>query len=68
MQVFKFENGQIEKHFSNGNKQIIFPDKTLKLISKEGEEETYFVDGSIQRVDAEGTITLELENGVKVNI
>jgi centromere protein J len=68
LQVFKFDNGQIEKHYSDGKKQIIFPDKTLKFISKEGEEETYFVDGTIQRIDLNGTITLEHENGIKVNL
>jgi len=32
MQVFKFENGQIEKHYKEGYKQIIFPDGTHKMI------------------------------------
>ena len=38
LQVFKFSNGQIEKHFENGTKHIAFPDGTLKLINQDGEE------------------------------
>ena len=40
LQVFKFSNGQIEKHFEDGTKQISFPDGTIKVISKEGIEHT----------------------------
>ncbi len=32
LQVFKFENGQIEKHYGEGCKQIIFPDGTQKVL------------------------------------
>ena len=41
IQVFKFRNGQIEKHFPDKTKQIIFPDGTQKFIKSKGFEETY---------------------------
>ena len=67
MQVFKFENGQIEKHHADGTKQIIFPDGTLKYILPDGYEETFFADGTLQKVDKNGVVTLEHDNGMKVN-
>jgi centromere protein J len=36
-EVFHFANGQIEKHFSDGKKEITFPDQTIKLIYSTGE-------------------------------
>ena len=39
IQVFKFENGQIEKHYINGIKEIIFPNGNIKRIFKDGKEE-----------------------------
>ena len=41
MQVFKFENGQIEKHFIDGMKQIIYPNGVITKIFPDGKEETY---------------------------
>lgn len=38
MQVFKFANGQIEKHYEDGTKRIFYPDGTIKVINNEGEE------------------------------
>ena len=40
LQVFKFSNGQIERHYDNGEKQILYSDGTVKLINKYGYEET----------------------------
>ena len=40
MQVFKFENGQIEKHFIDGMKEIIFPDGFIKKIYPERKKES----------------------------
>ena len=37
--VFKFNNNQIEKHFVDGSKYIIFPNGQKKYISKYGKEE-----------------------------
>jgi hypothetical protein len=66
LQVFKFDNGQVEKHYADGSKHIIFLDNTLKYILPDGYEETYFSDGSIQTVDKNGVITIERKDGVKV--
>lgn len=38
MQVFKFANGQIEKHYEDGTKRIFYPDGTIKIINNDGEE------------------------------
>ena len=40
LQVFKFESGQIEKHYPDGTKEINFSDGTLKCIFADGEEES----------------------------
>ena len=49
MEIFKLENGQIEKHFPDGTKLIIFNDDTEKYIYNDGSEETYFSDGNVEK-------------------
>jgi centromere protein J len=49
LEVFHFSNRQIEKHYPNGNKTIIFPDSTVKYIYADGSEENHFNDGTITR-------------------
>lgn len=49
LNVFKFNNNQIEKHYPDGSKFIIFPNGTKRRISKNGNEETIFPDGKIQK-------------------
>ena len=49
LNVFKFNNNQIEKHYPDGSKFIIFPDGTKRRISKNGNEETIYPDGKIQK-------------------
>jgi len=66
MIVYKFENNQLEKHFSDGTKQILFNDGTLKIVMKDGYEETFFTDGRVQKTDISGTIIVEYEDGMKV--
>ena len=44
IQVFKFENGQIEKHYINGIKEIIFPNGNIKKIYQDGTEENLYND------------------------
>lgn len=58
-------SGQCEKHFSNGTKEIAFPDKTLKYVRPDGEEETHFVDGTVQKVMPNGDMTMFYANGQK---
>lgn len=41
LQVFKFANGQIEKHYLDGSKRIIYPNGSIRAISKEGNERLY---------------------------
>ena len=65
LQVFKFSNGQIEKHFIDGSKQITFPDGSLRYILNDGYEETYFVDGSVQSTNLENVITMKYIDGHK---
>ena len=48
MQIFKFSNGQIEKHFPDKTKIICFPDGTKKLIKSDGNEQTIYPNGVVQ--------------------
>ena len=49
MQIFKFNNGQIEKHFPDKTKQICFPDGTQKFIQSNGNEETFYPNDIIPK-------------------
>ena len=50
MQIFKFNNGQLEKHFPDQTKIICFPDGTQRIIKSDGIEETYYSNGIIQKI------------------
>ena len=39
MNIFKFSNGQIEKHYPDGSKYIIYTNGIKRKISKNGKEE-----------------------------
>ncbi len=65
LQVFKFNNGQIEKHFLDGSKQINFIDGTIRYILNDGYEETYYYDGTIEKIDIEKIITIIHQDGSK---
>ena len=65
LKIIKYDNGQIEKHFSNGTKKIFFPDGILKYILTDGIQETYFPDGSMERIDKKGNSIWEYEDGKK---
>jgi hypothetical protein len=65
LKIIKYDNGQIEKHFSNGTKKIFFPDGILKYILADGIQETYFPDGSMERIDKKGNSIWEYEDGKK---
>ncbi|CAH3120144.1 unnamed protein product [Porites lobata] len=54
---------QVEKHYRDGTKEIIFPDQTIKYLYANGEEEYVFSDGTIQKVNVEGERTIEFPNG-----
>ena len=56
-------SNQIEKHYPDGTKEIIFPDQTVKYLHTNGAEECIFADGTVQRVSADGERTLEFPNG-----
>lgn len=63
MNVFRFGNGQIEKHYPDQTKEIYFTDGTVKCIFADGEEESVFPDGTIQRIDINGIKTIETRDG-----
>ena len=44
LNIFKFSNSQIEKHYLDGSKYIIFPNGTKRKIAKDGTEEDYISD------------------------
>ena len=59
IEIYKFENGQIEKHYPDGTKKILFNDGTERYIYSDGYEETYFSDGNVQKVDKKKNIIVE---------
>lgn len=61
--VFRSFSKQIEKHYRDGTKEIIFPDQTIKYLYPNGAEECVFSDGTIQKVSVEGERTIEFPNG-----
>ena len=68
MQLFKFANGQIEKHFPDGSKEISFQDGTVKCVYPDGQEESVFPDGTVQTLDSKGVRYIEFVNGQKDTI
>ena len=62
LQVFKFPNGQIEKHYTDKTKEIIFPDKVVKLIYANGCEESRLTNGTVIKVEKNGDKTIEYPN------
>ncbi|TNV73675.1 hypothetical protein FGO68_gene11096 [Halteria grandinella] len=67
LQVFRFSNRQLEKHFPDGSKEITFPDGTLKCVFADGEEESIFPDGTVQRV-TDGVRVVEYADGVRETV
>ena len=48
MEIHKFENGKIEKHFPDGTKEILFNDRNESNKCNDGYDETYFSDGNAE--------------------
>lgn len=48
LEVFEFSNAQVERHYPDGTKEILFPDGTEKYIHPSGEEQIVFIDGTVQ--------------------
>ncbi|KAJ3043269.1 hypothetical protein HK097_001775 [Rhizophlyctis rosea] len=63
LQLYEFDNGQVEKHYPDGTNEITFSDGTVKYSFPNGEEESIFPDGRIQRRDEQGVRTLEHPDG-----
>ena len=49
LELFKFNSGQVEKHYPDGVKEITFPNGTQKTIFGDGSEEMRYADGSVVR-------------------
>eukprot|EP01039_Chlorochromonas_danica_P001633 gene1633-1782_t len=54
LEVYEFPNGQVEKHYADGRKEVIFPDQTRKVIETDGIQESHFPDGVILREYPDG--------------
>lgn len=66
LQIIKYNDiNQLEKLFSNGTKKISFSDGRLKYILPNGVQETYFPDGSVEKISKGGNINLECGEGIK---
>jgi hypothetical protein len=50
VEIYKFENGQIEKHYPDGSKIILFNDGSKIFIDKDGEE-TSISDDNFIKID-----------------
>jgi len=50
--VYCFSSGQVERHCSDGSKEVDFPDGTKKTVTSSGAEEVVFPDGAVRRSDA----------------
>jgi len=37
LEIFEFQDGQIEKHYPDGLREIVFSDKTVKYVFPNGE-------------------------------
>ena len=59
LEIYKFEDGQIEKHYPDGTKQILFNDGSERYIYSDGYEETYFSDGNVEKVDKKRNVIIE---------
>lgn len=68
LQVFKFQDGQIEKNFPDGIKHIIYKDGTVKYIYPDQSDETIFPDGTLQKTDVNGVITIDYVDQIRVKL
>ena len=59
IEIYKFENGQIEKHYPDGSKRILFNDGTERYINSEGFEETYYYIENVPKVDKNKNVITE---------
>ena len=66
LQVFKFQDGQIEKNYPDGIKHIFYKDGTVKYIYPDQSDETIFPDGTLQKTDINGVITIDYVDQIKV--
>ena len=56
-------SGQSETHYSNGCKEISFPDGTVRHLLLGGEERIEFSDGVVQHVLPNGDKTIDFPDG-----
>ncbi|XP_023683356.2 centrosomal P4.1-associated protein [Paramormyrops kingsleyae] len=63
MEVLRFPNNQIEKHFPDGRKEITFPDQTVKNLFPDGKEESIFPDGTVIEAEPDGSKVIRFNNG-----
>lgn len=61
--MFNGFSNQIEKHYPDGTKEIIFPDQTVKYLYTSGAEECVFTDGTMERISVDGERIVEFPNG-----
>jgi len=52
--VYRLANGQIEKDFTDGAREVITPRGTVKCTFTDGGQEIIYTDGSIERIDRYG--------------
>ena len=63
MNLLMYSSNQIEKHYPDGTKEIIFPDQTVKYLYTSGAEECVFTDGTVERIGVDGERIVEFPNG-----
>lgn len=60
-QIHRFGDGQIEKNYTDGAKEILMPNGTVKCIFTDGEQEIIYPDGTVERIDKFGKRTQNFE-------
>ncbi|KAJ1342951.1 hypothetical protein BSLG_002458 [Batrachochytrium salamandrivorans] len=65
LEILQFDSGQIEKRYTDGTQEIIFPDQTVKYIFASRAEEVIFPDGKVQLTDPHGARTIHYPDGTK---
>ena len=47
VKIYRFANGQVERHFADGRKVVRYQDGTIKYVYADGSERAIFPDGEV---------------------
>ena len=64
--VLNYPDGTIANVQPDGTKVLTYPDGTVTNFYPDNYQETFFPDGSLKKVDKNGVVTIDYEDGMKV--